>query len=102
MSDRIVVSLALQRDYQMLLEFDEPEDGTVLVDEAPPLGSGAGPAPSRLLASAVVSCLSASLLFCLRKSRIEVEELHARRSRSRAQRERPPAHRAHQRDRNQR
>jgi uncharacterized OsmC-like protein len=78
MSDKVAVSLKLQSDYQMLLEFDEPEETTLLVDEAPPLGAGAGPSPSRLLASSILSCLSASLLFCLRKSRIPIDGLQAR------------------------
>ena len=78
MSDSFAISLTLQRDYQMLVQFDAPVEETLLVDEAPPLGAGFGPAPSRLLASAVLSCLSASLLFCLRKSRIDVDELKAR------------------------
>ena len=39
------------------------------------LGAGRGPSAARLLAAAIGHCLGASLLFCLRKSRIEVEEL---------------------------
>jgi organic hydroperoxide reductase OsmC/OhrA len=36
------------------------------------LGDGVGPNPARLLAVAVANCLASSLLFCLRKARIEV------------------------------
>ena len=41
------------------------------VDEDVPLGAGAGPNPAALLATAVGTCLAASLVFCLRKARVE-------------------------------
>jgi uncharacterized OsmC-like protein len=41
------------------------------------LGKGNGPAPSRLLAAAVMNCLASSLLYCLRKSRVDVSEMRA-------------------------
>ncbi|HSL72575.1 MAG TPA: OsmC family protein [Longimicrobiales bacterium] len=72
------VSVALQQDYQLLVNFDGLDVEPVLVDEPLPLGEGSGPNPNRMLAAAVATCLSASLLFCLRKSRIEVTELHTR------------------------
>lgn len=49
----------------------------IITDEPPPLGSGAGPSPSELLAAAVGSCLASSLLFCLQKARLEVKDLEA-------------------------
>jgi len=50
-----------------ILETDEPE----------PLGEGEGPNPARLLAAAVGNCLAASLLFCLRKRKMEPEGIRA-------------------------
>ncbi|MFM9917042.1 MAG: OsmC family protein [Rhizobacter sp.] len=60
------VRLTQVHDYQ----FDAGFGGQrppIWLDEPAPLGLGAGPSPVQLLASAVGSCLSASLLFSLRK-----------------------------------
>lgn len=46
-----------------------------VIDETPPLGEGRGPNPARVLASAMASCLGSSLLFCLRKSHVDVRGL---------------------------
>ena len=47
------------------------------MDEPPPVGDGTGPNPTRLLGAAVGSCLSASLLFCMRKARLQPGEITA-------------------------
>ncbi len=68
MSDTQTFSFSLEQqdDYAFLIRFgDDIPD--LLSDESPPLGKGAGPNPSRLLAAGVANCLSASLLFALRK-----------------------------------
>lgn len=52
---------------------DLPE---MVVDEPVPLGRGIGPNASRLLGVAVGNCLAASLLFCLRKARLEPAGIH--------------------------
>ena len=67
MSDKqFSFTLEQQEDYAFLVRFD---DGlpALLTDEPPPLGKNSGPNPSRLLAASVANCLSASLLFSLRK-----------------------------------
>jgi organic hydroperoxide reductase OsmC/OhrA len=51
------------------------DNGEPALDEPTPIGTDEGPSSSRLLASAVGHCLSASLLFCLQKSRIPVKHV---------------------------
>lgn len=59
-------SLEQQEDYAFLIRFDKGLS-PLLTDEPAPLGHDAGPNPARLLAASVANCLSASLLFALRK-----------------------------------
>jgi len=69
MSDtqRIHLTLEQEDDYAFRIRFDETTIADLLTDESAPLGKGEGPNPTRLLLSAVANCLSASLLFALRK-----------------------------------
>lgn len=69
------VTLTLEEGYRF--DVDPGIDGArhFHIDETPPLGAGGDASPSRVLASAMASCLASSLLFCLRKSRIEVRSL---------------------------
>lgn len=72
------VHLAWNQDYRFVATFpDLPRAAALALDEAPPLGSGAGPNPAALLAAAVGTCLAASLTFCLRKSRADIAGLTA-------------------------
>ena len=77
MSEPFVVSVEQSQDFQFLINFNQAGVPELLADELPPLGTGKGPNPARLLAAAVANCLAASLLFCLRKSRIEPQQVRA-------------------------
>lgn len=69
MSDTHEFSLTLtqESDYVFRIAFDETPIPELITDESAPLGTDRGPNPSRLLAAAVANCLSASLLFAMRK-----------------------------------
>ena len=51
--------------------------GPLVMDEPEPLGAESGPNASKVLAAAVGNCLSASLLFCLQRSRVDVSGMGA-------------------------
>jgi uncharacterized OsmC-like protein len=71
---RFELALTLGEGYAFTVDFG-PGIPALDTDEPPPLGAGAGPNPARLLGAAIGSCLGASLLFCLRKARVEVAGL---------------------------
>jgi uncharacterized OsmC-like protein len=71
------VTLELRSGYEFQVDFHDESIQTLIVDEPPPLGEGHGPNPARLLAASVADCLAASLLFCLRRARIDVQGLRA-------------------------
>ncbi|HET7792834.1 MAG TPA: OsmC family protein [Rhizobacter sp.] len=76
-TETITVDLQQQNGYRFLASY---ADGvpSLLCDEPPPLGEGAGPSPVQLLATAVGNCLSDSLLFALRKFKQQPEPLSCR------------------------
>lgn len=59
------VSVKVLENYVFQVDFGE--FGNMITDEDAPLGTGEGPNPARMLAAAVVNCLTASLLFAIRK-----------------------------------
>jgi uncharacterized OsmC-like protein len=75
-TESFTMSLRLLNGYASRIDFDDTF-APLQTDEPPPLGKGNGPAPSRLLAAAVMNCLASSLLYCLRKSRVDVKEMRA-------------------------
>ena len=59
-------------NFRFTVTFPDLEHAAALaIDEEAPLGESTGPNPAALLASAVGSCLAASLVFCLHKARVE-------------------------------
>jgi uncharacterized OsmC-like protein len=73
---RFSITLDSIKDYEFRVKFDKEQFEDFLMDEPPPVGGDTGPNAPRLLAAAVGNCLSASLLFCARKSRVDVDGLH--------------------------
>ena len=64
MSDAASVTITRQDKYRFLVDFGGSADiAQMQADEPVPLGDGAGPSPSQLLAAAVANCLCASLVF---------------------------------------
>ena len=72
------ITIEQQQGYQFLVDFGLPGVAPLLVDEPPPLGEGAGPGPSRLLAAALGNCLASSALFCFQRARIPVNGMSVR------------------------
>jgi uncharacterized OsmC-like protein len=66
MNESVTIRITQQADYQFLIDFGAALPA-LLADEAPPVGEGLGPQPEHLLLAGVANCLSASLLFALRK-----------------------------------
>jgi organic hydroperoxide reductase OsmC/OhrA len=66
-SEQVKVTLTQISDYSFNVSFDGTDIPDLLTDEGAPLGGGKGPNPSRMLMAAIANCLSASLLFAMRK-----------------------------------
>jgi len=69
------ITLEQVKDYAFTVTFDDESLPHITIDEPTPIGTGEGPSSSTLLATAVGHCLSASLLFCLQKSRIPLKHV---------------------------
>ena len=69
MSEDAGIRLLLEQEgpYAFRISFEGTDLDALHTDEGAPLGAGAGPNPSHLLLAGVANCLSASLLFALRK-----------------------------------
>jgi len=72
MQDTFEVTLTRKERFRFDVDLHDGS-GTVLgMDEPEPLGEGSGPNAARVLAAAIGNCLSASLLFCLDKAKVDV------------------------------
>ena len=78
MDEEITTRLEQVKDYEFQVNFDKEGLHPITMDEPKPLGQEAGPNASRVLSSAIGHCLSASLLFCLQKSRIPLKHVSTR------------------------
>jgi organic hydroperoxide reductase OsmC/OhrA len=65
--EQLRIMLTQVGEYSFNITFDETAIPDLLTDEGAPLGEGRGPNPSRMLLAAIANCLSASLLFAMRK-----------------------------------
>ena len=54
--------------FEFRVKFDKEQFAPLLLDEPPPLGHDVAPNAARVLAAAIGNCLSASLVFCLKKA----------------------------------
>lgn len=73
----MTTTLELLKDFEFKVKFDLENVSGLLMDEPAPVGKSLGPNASRVLSAAVGNCLSASLLFCLMKARVNIEGLKA-------------------------
>ncbi len=63
--------------YEFAVRFDKEQFVDLHLDEPKPLGRDSAPNAARVLAAAVGNCLSASLVFCLKKAGVELRGLES-------------------------
>jgi len=78
METEFTTNLDQVNEYAFTVTYDKEDMKSLTMDEPKPLGAESGPNASRVLASAVGHCLSASLIFCLQKSRIPLKHVSTR------------------------
>jgi uncharacterized OsmC-like protein len=72
------VTVRLARGYEFVAEFNDiPGAPSILFDEPEPLGENRAPNAAAVLGAAVGNCLAASLTFCLRRARMDLQEMTA-------------------------
>jgi uncharacterized OsmC-like protein len=71
------VTVRLADKFKFVAEFEEVPGTKVVFDEPAPLGDNSAPNAAAMLGAAVGNCLAASLTFCLRRARIDVQDITA-------------------------
>ena len=56
--------------FEFRVKFDKEQFAPLLLDEPSPLGRDSAPNAARVLAAAIGNCLSASLVFCLKRAKV--------------------------------
>ena len=74
-------------NFEFRVRFDNPEFPEWTMDEPSPLGEDKGPNATRVLVAAVGNCLSASLMFCLQRSKLAVDTIRTEVTPTRARNE---------------
>jgi len=70
--NEFTITMQQIRDFEFRVRFDHPHHASLDLDEPAPLGRDSAPNAARILAAAIGNCLSASLLFCARKAKVEM------------------------------
>ncbi len=65
------------RDFEFLARFDKEHYAPLTIDEPEPVGRDSEANASRILSAALGNCLSASLMFCLQRSKLGVKSIRA-------------------------
>ena len=78
MAETVSVDLEQQEGYRFEATFPGEKFPALVLDEGVPIGKGAGPNPSRLLAASVGHCLASSFYLCTQKARIPLKEIRVR------------------------
>jgi uncharacterized OsmC-like protein len=72
------VTVRLAHGYEFTADFEDiPGAPSMRFDEPEPLGSDGAPSAAAVLGAAVGNCLAASLAFCLRRARMDLQGLTA-------------------------